>query len=160
MPSIKPLVPTPITPENFQAYGQLIVPTPDDKPYDAVDAQLSLDQGIPRFYLMRLSHRGRQFHQITHHRQCTQCLGAVGGQQWYIAVAPPGQDCPPQLEQLQVFFIQGHCFIKLAVGTWHAGPYFDDDWMDFYNLELADTNEVDHASYDFLDHHQLIFEIV
>ena len=30
------------------------------------------------------------------------------------------------------------------MGTWHAGPLFAEEigQMDFYNLELADTNQV------------------
>ncbi|MEN3362818.1 MAG: hypothetical protein V7606_92, partial [Burkholderiales bacterium] len=28
-------------------------------------------------------------------------------------------------------------------GTWHAGPYFTWESIDFFNLEMADTNQVD-----------------
>ncbi|WP_448564609.1 hypothetical protein [Trichothermofontia sp.] len=49
--------------------------------------------------------------------------------------------------------------MKLAIGTWHAGPYFDHDWVDFYNLELSDTNEVDHFSYDFRQAENCLFEL-
>ncbi|MBD0313443.1 MAG: Ureidoglycolate hydrolase, partial [Microcoleus sp. T3-bin5] len=48
----------------------------------------------------------------------------------------------------------------LDVGTWHAGPYFDADFVDFYNLELSDTNVVDHFTFDFVKDHNLEFEIV
>jgi hypothetical protein len=48
----------------------------------------------------------------------------------------------------------------LETGTWHAGPYFDADVVDFYNLELADTNETDHFSYDFLERENVEFEII
>lgn len=41
-------------------------------------------------------------------------------------------------------------FIKLHQGTWHAGPLFDgEDSMAFCNLELADTNVVDHNTFDY-----------
>ena len=36
--------------------------------------------------------------------------------------------------------------IKLHRGTWHAGPFFEDDEISFLNLELSDTNELDHHS--------------
>ena len=36
--------------------------------------------------------------------------------------------------------------IKLNVGTWHAGPYFEQAQISFFNLEFADTNAVDHQS--------------
>ncbi|MEY2833387.1 MAG: hypothetical protein RLZZ574_2646, partial [Cyanobacteriota bacterium] len=51
-------------------------------------------------------------------------------------------------------------FIKLEVGTWHAGPYFDHPAVDFYNLELSDTNIVDHFTYDFATKQNIKFEII
>ncbi len=42
-------------------------------------------------------------------------------------------------------------FIKLHQGTWHAGPLFEEDSMAFYNLELSDTNVVDHNTHDYRD---------
>jgi hypothetical protein len=37
------------------------------------------------------------------------------------------------------------CFIKLGLGTWHAGPYFTEPVRDFYNLEMVDTNTADYT---------------
>lgn len=148
-----------ITSERFKPYGQLILPTQDGKTFDQADAQLKLDQGIPRFYIMRLYKRGRKFHRITRHNQCTQCLGALEGKSWFIAVSPPSEQPKPSLSGLVAFRIPGNCFIKLEVGTWHAGPYFEDEFVDFYNLELSDTNLVDHFTYNFLESENLQFEI-
>ncbi|MBE9125294.1 MULTISPECIES: ureidoglycolate lyase [unclassified Coleofasciculus] len=158
--SVKQLPAQWITSENFQPYGQLITPSADDKPYDASDAQLNLQNGIPRFYIMRLHQRGRKFHKITRHVQCTQSLGSLEGKDWCIAVAPPSESKQPAIEQIRAFRIPGNCFIKLEVGTWHAGPYFEHDVVNFYNLELSDTNEIDHFTHDFLKSHNLEFEIV
>jgi ureidoglycolate hydrolase len=150
-----------ITPESFRPYGQLIAASVDGKIYDAEDAQLNLHNGIPRFYIMRLHHKGRKFHAITRHIQCTQCLGSLEGKDWLIAVAPPNKDTDqPELEEITAFRIPGNCFIKLEAGTWHAGPYFEHDFVDFYNLELSDTNVVDHFTHNFRNSHQLEFEIV
>ncbi|MEM8777327.1 MAG: ureidoglycolate lyase [Cyanobacteria bacterium P01_G01_bin.49] len=149
-----------ITPEEFQPYGQLITPSEDGKPYDDHDAQLRLDNGTPRFYIMHLKKRGRKFNKITRHSHCTQCLGSLEGKEWLMAVAPPGEQNFPDLSQLKAFKIPGNCFIKLAVGTWHAGPYFEHDAVNFYNLELSDTNIVDHFTYDFQAQNNLTFEIV
>jgi ureidoglycolate hydrolase len=150
-----------ITPENFRHYGQVIFASEDGKSYEADDAQLNLQNGVPRFYIMRLHHKGRKFHSITRHSQCTQCLGSLEGKDWLIAVAPPNnEDDKPGLEEIAAFRIPGNCFIKLEVGTWHAGPYFEHDFVDFYNLELSDTNVVDHFTYSFLKNHQLEFEII
>lgn len=150
-----------VTPENFRRYGQAIFPSKDGKAYDAEDAQLNLQNGIPRFYIMRLHGRGCKFHAITRHVRCTQCLGSLEGKDWLIAVAPPNNDAEePALEELKAFHIPGNCFIKLEAGTWHAGPYFDGDVVDFYNLELSDTNIVDHFTHNFLTSHQLEFEII
>lgn len=128
----------------FEPYGQVIQATSDGHQFGPEDAQLKLDAGIPRFYIMGLNYRGLQFDRITRHQLCTQCLGALGGKSWLIAVAPPSLESCPNIDQLKAFLIPGNCFIKLDVGTWHAGPYFTDDRVDFYNLELNDTNIVDH----------------
>lgn len=150
-----------VTPENFRRYGQIISASHDGKVYDAEDAKLNLQNGIPRFYIMRLQSKGRKFHKITRHVQCTQCLGSLEGKDWFIAVCPPNNDVnEPALAEIAAFRIPGNCFIKLNEGTWHAGPYFEHETVDFYNLELADTNEVDHFTHDFLKSHQLEFEMV
>ncbi|MEH2323865.1 MAG: ureidoglycolate lyase [Nostoc sp.] len=150
-----------VTSENFRRYGQVIFASLDGKAYDVEDAQLNLQNGIPRFYIMRLEKRGRKFHKMTRHLQCTQCLGSLSGKDWLIAVSPPNNDVnEPALEKIAAFRILGNCFIKLHEGTWHAGPYFDHEAIDFYNLELADTNVVDHFTHDFLNSHQLEFEMV
>lgn len=149
-----------ITAENFKPYGQVIFPSIDGKAFDAEDAQLNLENGTPRFYIMRLHKRGRNFHQITRHGQCTQCLGSLEGKEWFMVVAPPHDRDRPSIEQMSAFRIPGNCFIKLEVGTWHAGPYFDREFVDFYNLELSDTNVVDHFTHNFRKHDHLEFEIV
>ncbi|QLE58248.1 ureidoglycolate lyase [Nostoc sp. TCL26-01] len=150
-----------ITPENFQRYGQVIFASVDGKAFDGEDAQLNLQNGTPRFYIMRLQKRGRKFHKITRHMQCTQCLGSLEGKDWLIAVCPPHNDLnTPVLEEIAAFRIRGDCFIKLNEGTWHAGPYFEHEFVDFYNLELANTNVVDHFTHDFLNSHQLELEMV
>jgi ureidoglycolate hydrolase len=149
-----------ITPAKFKPYGQVITAAEDGKPYDLNDAQLNLNHGTPRFYIMRIQQRGRKFHRITRHCLCTQCLGSLEGKDWLIAVAPPSEDAKPDLTQLAAFQVPGNCFIKLEVGTWHAGPYFDPPQVDFYNLELADTNLADHFTYDLRQQLSLEFEIV
>jgi ureidoglycolate hydrolase len=150
-----------ITPENFRPYGQVISASKDGKFFDAEDAQLNLQNGTPRFYIMRLHKRGRKFNKITRHVQCTQCLGSLAGKDWLIAVAPPNHETEqPALEDIAAFRIPGDCFIKLEVGTWHAGPYFEHEFVDFYNLELSDTNVVDHFTHSFLESHQIEFEMV
>ena len=145
---IKELTVQSLTSESFQRFGQVIWAVEDGKPYGCEDAQLDLSLGIPRFYAMRLHYRGRKLSRITRHLRCTQCLGSMAGKDWLIAVAPPleldNPQAKPKLEQIEAFLIPGNCFIKLHVGTWHAGPYFDADFVNFYNLELSDTNIVDH----------------
>ena len=149
-----------ITESKFKPYGQLITASPDGKTFDETDAVLTLDHGIPRFYIMRLHHRGRIFHKITRHNLCTQCLGSLNGHDWLMAVCPPSSQTEPDIEQMKAFRIPGNCFIKMEVGTWHAGPYFDREVIDFYNLELSDTNIVDHFTYNFATQQNLEFEIV
>ncbi|KAI3908648.1 hypothetical protein MKW98_006800, partial [Papaver atlanticum] len=108
-----------------------------------------------------------KFARITHHASVTQCLGSIGGHNWYLGVAKasivnPNEDignkivqsksghsyAPPHPDNVRVFRISGPKFVKLHIGTWHAGPLFKGDSMDFYNLELTDTNVVDHTTHD------------
>ena len=137
-----------LTPESFAPFGQVIAPAGDGAPFGPADAQLDLRRGTPRFYIMRLPRRGLRFKQITRHRDVTQCLAAVGGKAWVIAVAPPGEvedpRAQPALDDIKAFKVPGDVAIKLHRGSWHAGPLFEDDEISFFNLELADTNEVDH----------------
>ncbi|MEL6353254.1 MAG: ureidoglycolate lyase [Cyanobacteria bacterium J06627_28] len=150
----------PITVEAFRPFGQLISPQSDQVSFNPQDAQLQLNQGIPRFYIMSLHQRGRRFRTITRHGKCTQCLGSLGGQPWFLGVAPPSDSPQPRLEDIIVFEIPGDRFIKLDVGTWHAGPYFDADTANFYNLELSDTNIVDHTTCNLLKTYGAEFEII
>lgn len=158
--AIKQISAIAITKSNFSPYGQLITPDPDGKTFDESDAVLNLENGIPRFYIMHLSGRGRTFDRITRHNLCTQCLGSLNGKDWLMAVCPPSEQTEPDIDRLSAFRIPGNCFIKLEVGTWHAGPYFDHEAVDFYNLELSDTNIVDHFTYDFATKQNLKFEII
>lgn len=111
-----------ISAEAFAPFGQVLWPEDDGKPFDGIDAQLSLEQGTPRFYLMRLENKGQRFHRITHHRQCTQCLGALGGLDWLMAVAPASET--PSMENLKAFRIPGNCFIKLEKRHLARWPLF------------------------------------
>ena len=58
-----------------------------------------------RFYIMRLPGRGLAFDRITYHGSVTQCLGGLGEQPWYMAVAKPtaSLEAWPQLSDLQAF---------------------------------------------------------
>ncbi len=134
-----------IDPDRFRPFGQVIYPQRDDKPWDENDANLDLSQGIPRVYIMTLKNQGLTFNKITQHRRCTQCLAAIGGGEWFLGVARP-EIAPDRLLATDVFVfrIKGHCLLKLEKGTWHAGPYFVAEAMDFFNLELTDTNITDH----------------
>lgn len=158
-PKLKQITAQILTPEAFAPYGQAIFTAKDGKPFDAQDAQLQLHNGVPRFYIMRLHNRGRRFHKITRHLQCTQCLGSLEGKEWLIGVAPPSAAASPEPGTIAVFRIPGTCFIKLEVGTWHAGPYFDGAYVDFYNLELSDTNVTDHDVCNLLETYNTEFEI-
>lgn len=157
---LQKLSPQEITPESFQPFGQVIFASEDGQPFGAQDAQLQLQNGTPRFYIMRLRDRGLRFHKITRHLNCTQCLGSLEGKEWFMGVAPPGQATAPNWEDITVFRIPGNCFIKLEVGTWHAGPYFTQDSVDFYNLELSDTNLIDHHTCNLLQADGVEFEII
>ncbi|KAG6548380.1 hypothetical protein Mapa_010159 [Marchantia paleacea] len=165
---------------NFEPFGQIVSAGKDGAAYGEDDAQLDLSRGIPRFYIMNLKDRKHlTFGNITHHARVTQCLGSIGGHTWYLGVAPASvvqhkgdeaqQDVVrassghyyvrPSPDQVRVFRVEGPHFLKLHVGTWHAGPFFKEDSMNFYNLELSDTNVVDHTTHVFEKEDQVIFDI-
>jgi ureidoglycolate hydrolase len=148
--TVRPIKVNPLRPESFAPFGQVIAPIEDGVLFGPNDAQLELSRGTPRFYIMRLPRKGLRFRQITRHRQVTQCLASVGGKPWFIAVAPPHRlddpNAQPALEDIRAFKIPGDVAIKLHRGSWHAGPFFEDDEISFFNLELADTNETDHQN--------------
>ena len=145
----------PLTPAAFAPYGTVMAALEDGVPFGPQDAQLDLARGTPRFYVMRLPGRGLVIRQITRHRQVTQALASVGGHEWLIAVAPPAQvdvaDALPTLADIRAFRVPGDVAVMLHRGTWHAGPLFAGDEAAFFNLELADTNVVDHHTWRFAD---------
>ncbi|MCX5497785.1 ureidoglycolate lyase [Kaistia dalseonensis] len=141
----RPLIAEPITAEAFLPFGRLIEPTEDMVPAGAIDAALDLSGGAPRFYIMRLDYRGYDVNGITRHGDVTQVLASVGGKSWLLCVAPPvGDGDKPDPEAIRAFVIPGDVAVLLYRGSWHAGPYFHDAEMKFFNLELIDTNVVDH----------------
>jgi hypothetical protein len=69
-------------------------------------------------------------------------LGSLGGKEWLIGVAPPGDlrdDARPRVEDIVAFRVPGDRLIKLHVTTWHAGPHFVHDERLFVNLENTST---------------------
>jgi ureidoglycolate lyase len=137
--------------ENFARHGHIIAANTTGRQTPA-EAALDLAAGRPRFYVMRLERRGRSFGTIARHCRVTQCLASVGGRPWLLGVAPPANladsAAKPDLDAISAFEIPGDVFVLLHKGTWHAGPYFDDDRIDFFNLELEDTNQQDFHEVD------------
>ncbi|XP_054785650.1 uncharacterized protein LOC129292144 [Prosopis cineraria] len=180
-PTVVKLRPIDATPSSFKDYGQVIEASPDGDEFGPHDAQLDLSRGTPRFYIMHLEDRPLGFSMITHHASVTQCLGSIGGHVWYLGVAKPSivhsnevkddnsqravpSHCghlyvPPAVEDVQVFKVSGSKFLKLNQGTWHAGPLFKAETMDFYNLELSNTNVIDHTTHNFIKNDGVVFSI-
>lgn len=138
------------TEANLAPYGTLVQPAEDGAALAVDDARLDLGRGTPRFYIMRLHSRPLSVSRITRHRRVTQCLAALRGEEWMLVLAPPGDpDDPaaqPDCSRLAAFRFEGYQAVILHRGTWHAGPLFTAAEVDFVNLELADTNEVDHST--------------
>ena len=159
-PPARDLVAVPITAAGFAPFGKLIEPTPDGAPTLAVDSALDLAGGRPRFYIMALTHRGLGVSRITRHSAATQVLASANGESWLLAVAPPDEFATtPGLEAIRAFTIPGGVAVLLSRGTWHAGPYFESASMNFFNLELDDTNDHDHHSCDLAASFGLTFTL-
>ena len=139
-----------LTHEGFEKFGVVLEALEDGTPFTPEEAVLDLSEGTPRFYLMSLEDKPLEFTRITRHLHTTQTLLAVGGAEWFIAVAPAGDlsdTAVPALHDIRVFRIVGETAITLRKGTWHSGPYFRAQKLNFANIELADTNVVDHHTY-------------
>ena len=144
-----------LTDEAFAPYGQIVAPlrtggqgvaSVHDPETAPGEAQLVLGNGVPRLWIMHLPHVGLGFSRIARHRRVTQCLGSLGGKEWLIGVAPPGDhadEARPRVEDIVAFRVPGDRLIKLHVATWHAGPHFVHDECLFVNLENLDTNRRD-----------------
>lgn len=141
---IRRVTPVPATPETVAPFGTLILPSEDGTPFGPADAQLELGQGTPRLYIMRLPARALRIPAITRHARVTQCLASANGRDWFVGLAAPGDD--PHPGRITVFRIPGGCALALHAGSWHAGPLFEGESADFFNLELSDTNETDHET--------------
>ncbi|XP_010417541.1 PREDICTED: uncharacterized protein LOC104703264 [Camelina sativa] len=168
------LIPIEATYETFADFGQIIEPSRDCDHFGPNDAQL---------YIMPLQDTSFGFSKITHHANVTQCIGSIGARVWYLGVSKPslievGDDdtrrvvgtsttvveskyghlfAPPPVEEVRVFRVSGTKFVKYNRVTWHVGPLFSDTSMDFYNLELSDTDVVDERTYDFRKNNGVIF---
>lgn len=109
---------------------------------------------------MRLRFKELCFDQITYHAKVTQCLGSFENQSWFLALAQPtwSVDIYPKPWEIEIFEIPARKMIKLNKGTWHAGPFFREEHMDFLNFELCETNISDHNSHDYA-HEKMKFVI-
>lgn len=137
----------PITSPAFLDYGQPITPVGDLTPYGEEDAHLYFDQGPIRFYIMNLDNPGGSVQALTRHTHCSQCLASADSEPWWIAVAAPHLDSDQiDLSSIRLFRVEPRQAIKLAPGTWHAGPYFNTSTAMFYNLELSNTKVADHMT--------------
>lgn len=152
--SIEPPMPAailpvqPATPASLAPYATLIAAGADGAAFGSGDARLELGRGVPRFYVMRSAAGPFAVDRLTRHVQVTQCLAALNGRAWVLALAPPGDvedpAATPDLARLAAFRFTGGQAVALHRGTWHAGPIFAGDDADFVNLELSDTNLADH----------------
>ncbi|ALJ22272.1 ureidoglycolate lyase [Microbacterium sp. No. 7] len=136
----------PLTDEAFAPFGVVLHSLEDGTPCTPQEASLDLAEGAPRFYLMRLEDKPPTFTGITRHRRTTQTLLSADAREWIIAVAP-ATDGAPDLDAVRAFTVPAGVAITMAKGTWHSGPFFEGDAMSFVNLELEDTNIVDHDTY-------------
>ena len=132
---------------NFEQFGTAILPVDDMTPHSISDAELIFNGANLRYYVMRLRRRPAMLGSMTRHTQATQCLSSADAQPWWLAVAP-AKLASDQLDHItvQLVNVQPGEAVKLHQGTWHAGPFFLSPTALFFNLELSDTNLIDHNS--------------
>lgn len=152
-----------VTAEAFAPFGMMIAPNNDGTPASLQQTPLDLSQGVPRFYTMRLPAPGLDIRGITRHQRVTQVLASAGGRDWYLGVAAPGElvtaHGEPELDRIHGFHIPGDIAVQLHLGTWHAGPLFEGEPAAFFNLELTNTNDVDHDSCELTRDHDVTLRL-
>ena len=140
-----------LTAETFAPFGDVIEPRRTGEQFDRSNPYkpdgahghipLLLTNGEPALRIMHQGLRGLKFVKMARHLRVSQCLGSIGGRDWYLGVAAPGEAAA--LDDVTAFHIPGDRIVKLHVGTWHAGPHFVHEEAMFLNLENADTNSRD-----------------
>ena len=145
---------TPLSSEAFAPFGQAIWPESEALDWQPSDAELDLNQGLPRLYLMRLAAKPLRVQELAAHRQVTQCLGVMEPYPWQIAVAPASHSAEQPIDattEVRAFTVPPLCILKLHRGTWHAGPLFESPAeLVFCNLELRKTNSTDRLTLPLL----------
>ena len=128
--------------------GTLLRPQGDPAVFGPADADLYFAaDGLPRFYVMRIRRRPPVLKSMTRHYRVSQCLGSADAQPWWLAMAPSTDSgCPPAVSSIALIKFQAGEAFKLHPGTWHAGPFVQEQSALFFNLELRTTNEDDHNS--------------
>ena len=147
-----------LEPKAFAPYGEIIWPRTSSAETSVEEPKLTLTNGTPRLWIMKLKKRRLVFADMARHRRVSQCLGSMQGKEWFIGVAPPNDPADgtrPEPDWIASFRIPGDRLIKLHVGTWHAGPLFVHDECLFFNLENLDTNERDFDTSDLPNEYQI-----
>jgi len=142
-------------PENVAPFGALLTAGEDGTPFGDVDAKLEISGGVPRFYIMTLFSRPLRVSHITRHMCVTQCLASMEGKEWIIVLAPPADT--PDPGRMRALRFSGAQALCMSVGTWHAGPLTLQPSCNFINLELSDTNIVDHDTVQLGKTYELAF---
>ena len=119
----------------------------DMTPAGENDAELRFGPGQLRYYVMRIAQGPQPITAMTRHLQATQCLSSAEGRPFWMLLAPP-ETQGPVIDASVAWLLKVNPGegIKLHLGTWHAGPLFKAASASFFNLELADTNQLDHET--------------
>jgi ureidoglycolate hydrolase len=112
-----------LTREAFHPFGHVIEPRRTSQRFDRSNpyapgvnheyVPLVLLNGEPVLRIMHQRLRGLEFNKLACHKRVSQCLGAIGGKDWYLAVAEP--DKAVTLQSVTAFHIPGDRIVKLHV---------------------------------------------
>ncbi len=89
---------------------------------------------------------------MTRHLKATQCLSSAEGRPfWMLLAQPETQGQVPDASAAWLLKVNPGEGIKLRLGTRHAGPLFVEVSASSFNLEFADTNQIDHETLPLSD---------
>ena len=112
-----------LQPETFAPFGEVIEPRRTGEQFDRSNpytphtehghVPLVLTNGEPVLRIMHQRLRGLSFGKMARHMRVSQCLGAIGGKDWYLGVAAPGNTVT--LDKVAAFHIPGDRIVGVQI---------------------------------------------
>lgn len=140
-----------MTRESFAPYGVLL----DSRGSIEID----LGDGVPTLTGATADRRPFQFEFMARHQRTMQVFSPLVSSRSIIAVAPPGEERAPRLEDVAAFLVDGRLPYAYHRGTWHTPPFPLDEWSSYLVVDRSGTLDDDYELVDLRATHRKTFSI-